>query len=651
MSASSRNQFGYAAAVLLLAAGLGALGWILSGAWSAFAACPNRDVLSWDANLRYLTVLDMRRDLAAGDLTAGLRPIFDSPTWPALRPVLALLVFAVAPGGPSTVLDVGLTYALFVALWLALAVLAWRLAGSPGVAVWLGAAVALLSMRELWLYALSAMLEIQGMLFAVGTAYFCYVLFADAAGNEDTAAPGGRVSRATLAGLFVGIQGLYHTKYPYGVILLVALVLLEIARLPYGDADFRRLPLRILLRGGDEGRGRIGAGGTARIVLYFVFVCCAALALGGGRRLGLELSDRGLRNLFYAATLLVFVDFNVALFRGRVLLRETLAVRTRALYATAILPAAVWMLVHPDRFSATLGTRDHVQDASRSFLQALGGEVWFEPAVFVLPALAAAVFVLAVFVAGRRVRPPAPVRALAFLLVLWALQIAVLELTTPNKQLRHVYHLLPAALVLCLAAGARLALLAAASIRTGALRFVADGDTKFPVGAAAGVLLPLLLALPGLPRATALVSGAQFDAEAVCFTGDNPGMVAPARRLARAFAQQADRKTVAVNLLHKLTQADGSWPAGRYIATDIDLLLREAARARGGELRSDDPPLATWAGFSQLLLIADRCDESYEEAIAARAAGFGLELRAAGETRQDERGICLRRYDLIAVAE
>src|SRR5690606_34737318 len=85
----------------------------------------------------------------------------------------------------------------------------------------------MLSGTELMRYAFSAMLETQGMFFMLWACFFIVRLY------DSTRT----FSRWDLAGLAVAFQGVMHTKYPYGVMLLIAVAGLELVRNPrqYGQ--------------------------------------------------------------------------------------------------------------------------------------------------------------------------------------------------------------------------------------------------------------------------------------------------------------------------------------------------------------------------------------------------------------------------------
>ncbi|HMY45371.1 MAG TPA: hypothetical protein PKX74_07830, partial [Leptospiraceae bacterium] len=75
----------------LIAFGLLVGGWKIQRDWTEFAACPNRDVLTWDANLRMLQTLDVRDDFVHGKSFRAIGNILESPTWPPLHGLIALV--------------------------------------------------------------------------------------------------------------------------------------------------------------------------------------------------------------------------------------------------------------------------------------------------------------------------------------------------------------------------------------------------------------------------------------------------------------------------------------------------------------------------------------------------------------------------------
>ncbi len=598
--------------------------------WSAFLRCPNLDVLSWDANLRFLTVLDMWRDLRAGEWVLAFAPVFDAPTWPALRPVLALFVFFVAPGGPDPVVDVGLTYFCFALVIGSLLAFAWRITPGPlaAIGVWAFALGGLFSAREVFAYALSAMLEVQGMLFGLWVAFFLYGLYANRGGSRATDAPDGTVPRATMLGLFLSIQGLFHTKYPYGVMLLIALSLFEVGR-SIGDRAIRALPARVLFS---------GRGGVFRMIAWALYSLLALLALGAGERLGASADlTHKLHNPFFATTLILFIEANFSMVRHRVLLRATLPARLRAIYWTGLFPALAWMLAHPDRFRAMLGTREHTQDAARSFAVSLVAEVFDSSAVAWLALLAGGLFLIVWLFARRGRQTTTDENTLAALLVLLVLQFAVLEWTTPNKQLRHLYHLLPLAL----------AILAACALRVPGIagRLIAAAGRGTGTGSGPGPWPTRVLAI------AFIVSGVFFfppgdSNHPVCFTGTDGMVVEPARVIARAL--EPGETAVLLNLFHQLVTSEGHWPPGRFLATDLDILLRMRSRATDGNLRQDSKRIKSWSGMPTLLVLADHCDGRYDALVQARAGRVGARVeRTPAASVTADGPICMTRWRIF----
>ena len=80
-----------------------------------------------------------------------------------------------------------------------------------------------------------------------------------------------------------------------------------------------------------------------------------------------QTSAKTVKYALYAVVLIFFIDLQIYLYQYRNALRRLLDGVTRHVYLAVIFPAAIWVLVHPDRVSSILGTQQHVQDASRSF--------------------------------------------------------------------------------------------------------------------------------------------------------------------------------------------------------------------------------------------------------------------------------------------
>ena len=137
----------------------------LEASWAHFAEfCPNTDVLSWDANLRMLTVLDQYQDFRDGSWFSALWPLIDAPTWPPLRNVISLIVFWLHPTGPNTLIDVSISFVFYVLVFPSILLIAFEISRDwlRAAVIFFFATVLLIQSRQLPVFGVSAMLETQG---------------------------------------------------------------------------------------------------------------------------------------------------------------------------------------------------------------------------------------------------------------------------------------------------------------------------------------------------------------------------------------------------------------------------------------------------------------------------------------------------------
>jgi len=539
--------------------------------------CPNKDVLSWDPNIRFVIVIDQMRDLHEGRFFRAIVPFFDAPTWPAFRYAISLVGFHLIGGiDPMVDVYVGMGFyflALFSTVWVAM-----RLQSLWGAAAALFACAALLQTGEIPSYSMSGMLESQGMFFFLWTVFFLIKVYESSNEKNET------ISRATASGLFLSAQGLFHTKYPYGLILVIGLVCVELIRKNESFREFffavrsRYLGLRLL-----------------PVILLLIMISPVGRMLWKALRSVLETSggtppgERLYRNLVYFLLVFLFIDFNVYVYRFRFQLRRIFHPSTIVIYLCAIFPSIAWLLLHPDRLSSTLGTQLHEQDRTRSFFLSLIFDVFDQPWA---PALAGfAIFAGIIIYLYYKIRYTTDVRNRPLFFVSLGLiaQFAVLELMTGNKQLRHIYHMLPAFLVL---GGVWLFRIQE--------RLPAKG--KYLAFTFLALFLVCLSAIFALGDRGFLTRGYQTN-RTFCFSGLERSIVDPARWVAGKLDR--DKRYISINTFHDINATS----PGRILASEIDLLGRLKTYP-GGDYRNDSVYTRnSWAEFDSVLLISPMCGD------------------------------------------
>lgn len=663
-----------AAGLLIAGATLWGVGVALAESRATFLEyCTSRDVLQPDGNIRMTEALDRYQDLRDGRYLRFVRSFFTGDTWPPLRPTLALALFLVFQ--PDAVLDASVSLVFYALLFPSLAFIAVRMSRSwiGGAGLFAFIAALLVHAREFAAYANASMLETQGMFFLVWTIYFlaemlreCYAERAPSADESDR-----RVSRPVFAGLLASFLGLTFTKYPYVIMLFLALAAYEALRDPRG---LTRLVTTLL----DQHYRGWRRAALAVVALAFVSILVAGKLGYAG------LNSKSVKYGIWFFSAVIFVDLAVFAFRRRALALSAAPAALRYIYLCGILPAFAWILSHPDRFSSIIGGQFWLPPAGmdvsllfrKTFFETLFLHVFIPPALFagLLAAGGAALIALAYF-AGRATRAPqsgAPLaadgtrpvarlvqrlepvfrfvegplagfRLPAFfaLAIVW-LQFFAQELFSPNKQDRHIYHLLPA---LGLYSG--LALMAALAAAPPHFRRVASAARP------AGMAVSLAgLACLGCAVFSAVRSGGVFSAgysdfrvREFCFTGRAPELFEPARWAAAQLA--ADRRTVLINAMNtapfELNQ--------REQTTELDLLLRMRAIAAGGAVRNDNRHVwKSWSEFDRLVTLTPTCPDAAGRAqIGARAAALGVRLgEPLRELPHPGGRLCLLEYSLSA---
>lgn len=655
--------------VLLLVAVAGLLIQLgLEQSWGHLVeACPNTDVLSWDANLRLQVVLDQYQDFRDGYFVRAITPLLDAPTWPPLRSVIALIVFAISPGGPNTLLDVSISFVFYVLVFPSMLLIAFELTRDwlRASVIFFFASVLVMQSHHLPVFGVSAMLETQGMVFTLWTLFFLHKVYerheyreASIIVRERRDLPG---KRRFVWGLLIFSQALFHTKYPYGVMLILALVVLELARNPGQIVDLLSLYLSQHYGGRRWFHYVLNALKILVLVLFIV-----ALATQS------QTSAKTVKYALYGVVLIFFIDLQIYLYQYRNALRRLIDGATRHIYLAVIFPAAAWMLVQPDRVSSILGTQQHVQDAGRSFFTSIFTDVFDDPLPFTILLACALAAITIVFIRTLVIRnrprelalPPGTSlpdsfdasgtigdllgRPLLAVTLILFLQYAILEILTGNKQLRHIYHLIPGILVLIGAWVMRLPrLIPESGSATGVLYWLRRA------GVTAALVIPVIAVLPVLFRPGGLLAGPAaseyLSSRPMCFTGPERAAYEPVRWL--VLRVDPARRYMLLNTFHDLATP----PHARQLASEFDVLLRMRTLEQGTVRNDSRYQWKTWDDFDRVLYLTATCADPLRDPIlTARATDLGVKLqRSATHVYEipspdvggrSPGGLCLREY-------
>ncbi len=615
---------GRAPAVLILSGAL----LVLAVAWKTLDSarrfrlqhCPSLDILSWDDNLRLSAALDQESLLRAGDILGAGRALVSSETWPPLRDFLQHLAGALHPEGVSVASSVAISLTFFALLFTSALFMLIRLVGpiraGPAFLVF---AFLVSSGRDFQRYSLTGMLETQGMFFLLWSSYFLFRLYS---ARE-------RTDAGVAWGCAVSLLGVFFTKYPYGAMLLIALLAAEISLQPRFYLDFA------LEAWSHHYRGWRAMAVVAFVLAFGILSVTGAMGDSGP-------FARAWKNVVIFVSFLLLLDAALLFVRRRYLW-DQLPGTFRLHMLGFALPMFAWLFSYPVRMKTVLGTQQRIIEGvgSDTFLVNLFTKSFQPPWVF--GALCAAAF-LVLAADGRshaagsaktidRERDATADDRTAFHLGLRAVfvflivQLLLLDVSTGNRQERHLFHLLPAFV---------LALLL--------IVFRARRPWLVPVG---GVLVGVVVALT---VKTSLAQGGKTSmapAPTVATVCANPpeAFVAPARSIAADVRPGA--RYVIINRYHELT---APWPH-RALATPVDLLVRLRLRGTRGSARNDNRfQYRTWGAFDRLLVVSASCDEPTRQMTTSRATQVGVTLGAPDERsyRAGGAAFCARDYALPA---
>lgn len=393
--------------------------------------CPNTEVLTWDADLRFVKTLHMMDNFRNLEPVSFLFQIVDSPTWPVLRNLIQGLLFFIT--GPSQKVDVYITFFTFILLIVLLSHILYYITQDLkflAILFFISWSPLLLS-PPILIYTFTAMLEIQGALFFVLTCYYLALFY-----KEENPAS----NKALLWKILLSSFALFSTKYPYGYMLLLSLFLFHTAfyfqetvlyfsrYIAYVFYKFKyKLHFHLI------------------ILLVLLFLFAPAHVLHGKVK----------SQMLYAAALIFCIDFfYYALKRGAEHLNLGFA-KIHSLIIRVALPISAWVLIHPDRFTSSSSTVAHIQaeghevgkiveknlDYYLVFFKAISIDSFNPNYIGVLLFLGMMVSIAVgtvYFLRHKEVKP--------YLLISSQILISILFLTflTPNHQARHIYHFLPA---------------------------------------------------------------------------------------------------------------------------------------------------------------------------------------------------------------
>jgi len=311
----------------------------------SFEACPNKEFLTWDPEIRFLISLQWIQYIQDYRLDLVIWEFLQSPHWPRVRNLIQVAVFLVN-GAPDPVLDQWTTFSVFLlTIWVGMATIRFLGWADKGFLLLLQIVfgVGMLQSYPLLVYAWSGMMETFGGLALLGSIllFFAY-----------QSSPPEKQNKGWYL-LFSALL-LHQTKYPYGYISLVVVLGYFLILRYYESIPTLRflLPLyfQTLLK---------------RKTFYFAILVQVAFLLA---KIGFaeSLSAKFPKQWLHASVLALVADVPVFFLKT---IRESqklvyplpgLSV-WKDIYLWYCLPILGWMLLNPDRFGSIGGQVVHVQ--------------------------------------------------------------------------------------------------------------------------------------------------------------------------------------------------------------------------------------------------------------------------------------------------
>ncbi|TGK00031.1 hypothetical protein EHQ53_04220 [Leptospira langatensis] len=648
MNRSWDRILGFLAGLLTLAA----TGIMVSKNWQAFLEiCPITDLLTWDENIRLTAVYDQFQDLRDGKIWRGILPFLEAATWPPLRPIFSLALLATPGSWPITWKDSFLGLAFYALCFPSIIYIASRITGSYifGGLVSLFILAMSLHTSETPAYSLSSMLETQGMLSLLWVYFGLYKLYDSVKDlKQGEALP--KDSRVPIL-VSVTLLLLFFTKYPYGLLLFISIFLYElISRFPEW-IGFVRFAIRNHYKG-------------LRLA-FLIIVVLLVLSLPVLRVVtNWNLDQKSFKKVLYLLTVLVFLDFNYFLYKTRKEIGSVTPSSIRILYLYAILPSFFWLFANLDRVMSLVNAQMIVNKFVRSFILSLfespekkfpASHVFAEPWIFRLFFFFSIAILFYWIYSRRSEKTPAPKlggeteagktsfldKALSKLqnrtwpsfakdplfaiTIIVFLQYIVIDASTGNKQLRHVFYPLPALLLI---------------LSFWFYRFIQLSSNVWKIASICVSLFFFFWAGSLFFRDGGLLSSTYFSANQFCLKGFDTATFQPARDFAKVI--DPNGKYIAFNAFH---EEENFQIPGRILASEFDLLFRQKTVSNGKYRNDSKYRWKNWDEFDKALYVGPSCElpEKYIERV--QSLGYGLEPSL--EMKHPSGNYCLREFRLI----
>jgi hypothetical protein len=297
-----------------------------------YSQCINKEFLTWDPELRYIITLKMMNFLREGKIFHFVGVFFDSPHWPSLRNVIESIFFLFTNHSSDKVIL--FTYLFFVFMPISFFVLLlsiYKMNLTFGI-LFCFFVLTLLQSDPLWLYSLTGMLELQGAFLFPFVSFLTWKVFHDPIFTQHR-----KNGWITFLITFM----LYQTKYPYGYMLVLFLVVFHTLIFPKDTWNF----------------------GWSYLITYRspkkkIFSIISLIILSLFIAFKGNLSGKLPGYLLYSSILFFLIDFFLFFFRTA---DNEKNVRIYFLIQWILFPIILWIMIQPDRFGSYSGQITHVE--------------------------------------------------------------------------------------------------------------------------------------------------------------------------------------------------------------------------------------------------------------------------------------------------
>jgi hypothetical protein len=582
------------------------------GSWDQFKdTCPNHDFLTWDENLRMGTAIEQYTHFRDGEIWEGIFPFLDSPTWPPLRGLISLFLLTTGGDWYPTWKESFTGLFFYGVTIITSGIVGYAITGVVfyGLAIAIVLSAILPHTLDIPSYSLSGMLETQSMTMEIFSIYAIFQVFQN---------PKDKKNRILFS---IATVGFFFTKYPYGLMLYLSLFV-SLCFIYWEEVwNFVIFSFKNHYKG-------------IRLILPSLLGIFLVGLLSLQHSSEINLNQKSFKMGVFVITFLFLIEFNYYLYKFRTQISEILPGSAIVFYLYGFLPSLIWIYTNPSRLNSLLDAQLIKNPYIKSFFLSLvlppnpgsniQQNVFDYPILFILTiSIGIGSTLYWLFVYQQNIQRSLPSQALGFVWIVVFFQIFILETTTGNKQLRHIFQFVPILFTLSLVS---------LFLLVNELR-----DRKFD--SFAGIFVILLLVVLILPNG--LLTGNYFNTHYFCLRGDNPNLFQPAREVKKHI--EREKKYIIMNGFHEYSNFDKPL---RLLASDFDLQIKIKTYKFGKAISDNSYHVPSWRGYDHLLYISYDCkDPVLDGKLAKRVEKLNVKLLNQ-KTLIKEKTYCAKQWDI-----